>query len=78
MQTRFQVRAIPVGLAIQLSRRLLALDHRVTVRSIHELVARWWEYGAAGWDALTRDGIVRPHPLDFAIEELERERDAAA
>jgi len=74
MTTTLRIRAIPYGAALQLTRRALALGpDRFTHRGVLELMAQWWEAGAAGWDATNRLGILvaAGHPFTFALRILE-------
>jgi len=75
--TTIRVRAIPVGAALQLTRRTLELGPRFTFAGALELMADWWEAGAAGWDAADRAGRIlagSDHPYTFALRILETAR----
>lgn len=63
--TSFRVRAIPVGAALQLSRRALALGpDRFTHRNVLELLAEWWRVGPLPFPG-------GEHPFTFALAILE-------
>lgn len=72
--TTIRIRAVPVGAAIHLTRRALALGPRFTYAGVLGLLGDWWDAGAAGWDALDREGRLVPdttHPFTWALSILE-------
>jgi len=67
--TTIRVRATPVGAALQLTRRALALGPaRFTQRSVLELLADWWSLGELPAECAGRDC---QHPFTFALDSLE-------
>lgn len=69
--TTIRVRAIPVGAAIRLTRRALAIGPRVTLPAIHGLMAEWWsvsDYCGDNCGSWTGD---YSHPFTSALRTLE-------
>ena len=66
--TTIRVRAVPVGAALQLTRRTLELGPRFTFAGALELLAEWWELGQLPAECAGRDC---QHPFTFALETLE-------
>lgn len=64
--TTIRVRAIPVGAALQLTRRALELGPHFTYAGALELLAEWW---TRPWPA-GLDGDLA-HPFTFALSILE-------
>jgi hypothetical protein len=74
--TTLRVRAVPVGAALQLTRRALALGpERFTSAGVLAIMAEWWEYGRAGagtlGDVFGQPGGDYDHPFTFALRILE-------
>ena len=64
--TRARVRAIPVGAAFLLERRLAELSSRLTLTGFHQALAEWWTEGARAPE------LVGPlDPIEYAIRRLQ-------
>jgi len=70
--TTIRVRAVPVGKALQLTRRALAIGPRFTYAGALDLMGDWWEQDA-DWRRPANPELFPDdaHPFTFALRILE-------
>lgn len=68
--TTLRIRAVPVGAAIHLTRRALALGPRFTIASVHDLMADWWS-GLETPEVGNKLPGDLAHPFTWALKILE-------